>query len=383
VDTIMKNVFIATFADPPEQTLAQLAEAEALVRAVPPLEGSERSARLSLARIHFWMGRTHANRNEKQQASQYFQQARAGAHEVEAEDLEAAASCMIGRVLAMQGYCGQARPLLTQSLPPLERAANWLEYVLTLGYLGDVLAACGQYSEGLLVVQRALALALEKGDLAAASFGHLHLALAYYFGGETQLALEESRAIVQRAEQAGDWVRAYIGYGLCAWAEDQLGQHEAALAAMAQQQALAHSLGEQRLVLADWFAATNAEIVLGTHRIEEALTLAKEAVAYARSVDGKYAEGLAHRVWGQALAALTPPRWDEVEGHMTTSLQAFEACEMLPEIARTHRTWGLLCRDRHDLTSAHAHLEKATTTFEVCGLTNERERTRRMITELN
>ncbi len=152
---------------------------------------------------------------------------------------------------------------------------------------------------------------------------------------------------------------------------------------MTQQQALVHSLGEQRLILADWFVATSAEIVLSTHRVEEALTLAEEAVTYAHSVDGKYAEGLAQRVWGQALAALTPAHWDEVEEHMTSSLQAFEACEMLPEIARTHRTCGLLCCDRHDLTSAHAHLEKAATIFEACGLTNEQERTRRMITGVN
>src|SRR6266700_2074044 len=391
VDIIMKQVVIASFSDPPEQSLAQLAEAEALVRALPSLEGSERSARLSLARIYFWMGRIHTHRNDRQQAVHYFRQARAAAEEVEAEDLLAAASSMIGRVLATQGYCGQARPLLTQALAPLERTANggsashlnWIEYIQTLGYLGNVLAACGQYSEGLLVTQHALTFAKARGEFIAVALGSLHLALAYFFGGETQRVLEESRAVVRTAEQSGDWVRAYIGYGLRAWAENHLGQHDAALTSMTQQQALAQRLGEQRLILADWFAATSAEIVLSTRRAEEALTLAEEAVAYAHSVDGKYAEGLAQRVWGQALAALTPPRWDEVEGHLTTSLQAFEACEMLPEIARTHRIWWLLCRDRHDLTPAHAHLEKAVTIFEACGLTDERERTRRMITELN
>jgi len=387
VETIMKQVAIASFSDPPEQSLALLTEAEALVLALPPEEGSERSARLSLARIHFWTGRIHAHRNDRQQAVQYFRQARAGAEEVEDEDLVAVVSGMIGRVLATQGYCGQARPLLTQALPVLERAANvesdWLEYIQTLGYLGDVLAACGKYREGLLMTQRALTLAQERGDFFAIVVGSLHLVLTYFLGGETQRVLEESRAVVRTAEQEGDWVNATIGYGLCAWAENQLGQQDAALASMAQQQALAQRLGEQRLILGDWFAAINAEIVLSARRVEEALALAEEAVTYAHSVDGKYAEGLAQRVWGQALAALTPPRWDEVEGHLTISLQAFETCEMLPEIARTHRTWGLLCRDDHDLASAQAHLEKAAAIFEACGLTDERERTRCMVTELN
>jgi len=395
VDIIMKQVVIASFSDPPEQSLALLAEAEALVRALPPKEGSERSTRLSLARIHFWTGRIHTHRNDRLQAVHYFRQARAGAEEVEDKDLVAVASGMIGRVLATQGYCGQARPLLTQALAPLERTTdegaafhsayhlNWIEYIQTLGYLGGVLAACGQYREGLLVTQRALALAKARGEFIAVALGSLHLALTYFFGGETQRVLEESRAVVRTAEQAGDWVRASIGYGLRAWAENQLGQQDAALASMAQQQELAQRLGEQWLILGDWFAATSAEVVLSAHRVEEALRLSEEAVVYAHSVDGKYAEGLAQRVWGQALAALTPPRWDEVEEHLTTSLQAFEACEMLPEIARTHRTWGLLCRDRHDLASARAHLEKAVTIFEACGLTNEQERTRRMVAGVN
>ncbi len=128
---------------------------------------------------------------------------------------------------------------------------------------------------------------------------------------------------------------------------------------MTQQQALVHSLGEQRLILADWFVATSAEIVLSTHRVEEALTLAEEAVTYAHSVDGKYAEGLAQRVWGQALAALTPAHWDEVEEHMTSSLQAFEACEMLPEIARTHRTWGLLKKSPRGMYAECSQVEYA------------------------
>jgi len=152
---------------------------------------------------------------------------------------------------------------------------------------------------------------------------------------------------------------------------------------MAQRQALAHSLGEQHLIVGDWFAAIHAEIVLGAQRVEEALRLAEEAVVYARSVDGKYAEGLAHRVWGQALAALTPPRFEEAEDHLTISLQAFETCEIPPEIARTHRIWALLCRDHHDLAEALAHLEKALAIFEACGFTVELERTRQMAAELN
>ena len=114
---------------------------------------------------------------------------------------------------------------------------------------------------------------------------------------------------------------------------------------MSQQQASAGSLGEERLILDDIFIPIRAEIALKAGHIEEALALAEEAVAYAQTVDGKFAEGLAQRVWGVALVALNPPRWDAARAHMAASLHAFEAGDILLEMARTHQEWALLCRD--------------------------------------
>ena len=71
-------------------------------------------------------------------------------------------------------------------------------------------------------------------------------------------------------------------------------------------QARAHELGEQ-LVNADMFAAVNAEIALGAGRVQEAIDLAAHAVAITQEMGGIFCEGLARRVWGQALAALAPP----------------------------------------------------------------------------
>jgi tetratricopeptide (TPR) repeat protein len=130
------------------------------------------------------------------------------------------------------------------------------------------------------------------------------------------------------------------------------------------------------------FAAFKAEIALQAGRPEEALALAEEAIAYAQAIDGKYAEGLAQRVQGLALAACNPPRWEDAQAHMAASLQAFETGELLMEAVRIHQDWALICRDQHDLPQALFHLEQAAATFEVCGLLEERERIRKMIIEL-
>jgi tetratricopeptide (TPR) repeat protein len=144
---------------------------------------------------------------------------------------------------------------------------------------------------------------------------------------------------------------------------------------MERSQAIGSQLGEQ-LLLMDWFAAAHAEVVLAAGRVEDALSRAEAAVELARSVGGLYGEGLAQRVWGQALAEASPPRWDEAEAHLSTSVQVLEAGEAFLEAARTHVVWGQSCRKRGDLLSALEHFEKAAAQFEASGLAHERERVR-------
>ncbi len=353
MDTILKKVSMSISAEAPERNLAPLNEAEALVKALSDTEEStDKERQLSLARIHYWMGRMHYYHNDRREALSYFRRVLAEAQEVGDEELIATSSSVIGRVLIHQGYFGQARQFLVQAISALERASNWTEYIDTVAYLGIVRAGSGEYIAGVEEVQRAL----ETHHLAADAMCHCCLAIMYILGGDMRQALEEGRAIVSVGEQSSDQLAVYLGYGLRAWAEIRLGHHQEALAYMAQQQASAGSLGEERLILDDIFIPIRAEIALKAGHIEEALALAEEAVAYAQTVDGKFAEGLAQRVWGEALVALSPPRWDAARAHMAASLHAFEAGDILLEMARTHQEWALLCRTYQDLPEALYHL---------------------------
>jgi tetratricopeptide (TPR) repeat protein len=139
--------------------------------------------------------------------------------------------------------------------------------------------------------------------------------------------------------------------------------------------AVAASLGG-RLQAVDQFTAWEAEIVFNANRVKEALILAEQAVGLARSLDSLATQGWAQRVWGQALANLNPPRWDEAEAHLAESLQLFKNGEVLVEAARTQVAWGLVCRDRGNLAAASEHLERAAAQFEASGLIDEARRTR-------
>ncbi|HEY6408665.1 MAG TPA: AAA family ATPase, partial [Ktedonobacteraceae bacterium] len=374
VDTILKLVRVSWFADAPQSNLAWLAEAEALAQNLPDPHDGSSSDRLRLARIHFWMSQVHVTANAMREAMSYLQQVQLEAREEGDEELLALASVQMGRALTAQGQFGKSKPLLVQAVTLLEKAANWPEWIFAASFLGMALAGSGHYAAGVVQGQRALARAQEMKVLTSIAMSHICLSTISLMGGEIGRMLEESRTTVEVAEQSGNRFIAYLGYGFRGWAESRLGRHEAARRSMAHSQAVGESMGG-KLLLGDWLAAANAEIVLSAGRVEEALTLAEETVSIAHSVGDFFAEGLAHRVWGQALATLNPPRWDEAEMHFTASLRALEPCGAIPEAARTHLAWGLLCRDRGDSISALKHFEAATVQFETAGLTRELERT--------
>ncbi|HEX6777636.1 MAG TPA: AAA family ATPase, partial [Ktedonobacterales bacterium] len=109
VDTILKKVSMSISAEPPERNLAQLNEAEDLMKALSDVEDStDEERRLSVARIHYWMGRMYYYHNDRREALNYFRRVLAEAQEAGDEELIATSSSVIGRVLVHQGYFAQA-----------------------------------------------------------------------------------------------------------------------------------------------------------------------------------------------------------------------------------------------------------------------------------
>jgi hypothetical protein len=312
--------------------------------------------------------------------------------------------------LVRQGHFIRAQTLLTQVVASLERVVNWQQWVYNLSFLGIALAAQGQIAAGMAAGERALARAQAAENSTATLSSHLVLAIIHLMTGDIQRMLAESRTGLTAAEQSGDRLFGYIGLGLLVWAESRLGNDEAAQELIARSQTANQELGGQ-LLLSDWFAAAAAEIALTAGHPEESLTLAEQAVAQAQSVDGLFAQGLAHRVWAAALwqregsiimkgegefirpsawqpfdyvqgslrsgQALSPDSLKAVEAHLRASLQAFESGGAWLEAARTHGVWGCLCRNHNDDAAVRHHFEQAAARFETFGLDNELAQIRR------
>jgi hypothetical protein len=229
------------------------------------------------------------------------------------------------------------------------------------------MAVRGEGAAGLAESELGLARARETNDPTAVAGCLAALAFHPYLAREGVALAEAGRVAAEAGEGAGSPLIVYIGQGFCALGHDLLGVHDVAREWMTTAQATAGSIGS-RLFLADWFAAADAQLSLHAGDPATALSRAEAAVALARSIEGVFGEGFAHRVWGLALAALDPSDLERAAVHLGRSIELFESGGCRVEAAHTRLEWGILLRDGGDAMGASAHLRRAETFFEAAGL---------------
>jgi ATP/maltotriose-dependent transcriptional regulator MalT len=212
-----------------------------------------------------------------------------------------------------------------------------------------------------------LALATELDYATGQGHSHGLLAAIYAMCRDTQQMRLHAQAGLDVVRRSGDRLLVYIGQTLLAWALSRLGEHELARTTYEQAQRVAGQIGAS-LVFSDWFAAARAEMALAAGAVEDALSLSERAIAHAQRVNGSFAEGLAHRIWAQALAARSPADWNEAEAHLHESLRLLDGCNARLEAAHTRAAWGELCLARQDVAGASEHLTEAAEILSAAGL---------------
>jgi class 3 adenylate cyclase/predicted ATPase len=381
VDTLIKQVSSSFLADRLEQIMTRLLEAERLAKELPGPDGRPVGDRLRLARIHYWMGRAHYVANKMPEAIGYFQQVLEVADELDDPELLATPSFTIGAIMFIQGHQDKAKTLLSKAISASAQMGKWPDWCRALGFHGMALAMSGDCAMGVAEVQRALARAKEINSLSEIAMTNVFLSAAYIFAGDLPNAIEAGRKAVEAAEESKQWLYVCHGRAWQSWAESRMGDFKHAAESMELAQAALQEF-DGRVIAADWMAAISAGIALGIRHIEEALALADRAIGIAQEMGGILAEGMARRVRGKALAALTPPRWDEAEADLAESLRLLESGQNRVEAARTYLAWGSVCRDRGDLAAAREHWEQAAAQFEASGLVQELERIRALLADL-
>ncbi|MHC1744473.1 MAG: adenylate/guanylate cyclase domain-containing protein [Syntrophobacteraceae bacterium] len=370
VDTIIKLSLSSWRAHAPDQNLSLLMEAEEATRALSGPEGLSAEDTHRLARVHFWLGRVRYLRGDVGEAIHTFMQMMPVAQASQDPELIAIPSCAIGQAMEVLGYLPKARHLLEQAIPLLEATANWAEWVQAMGFLGTALSGMGQCAAGVEKTQQALARAQELHSMTGVSISYSTMSFAHLFSGDLPLAVTTAQAAVKAAEESGDRIYRYVGYGLWAWAAGRLGQVETAAVCLTRSLQAAEELGGQ-VILADVFSAVRAEVALHAQDLDEALTMAEQGVTIARAIEGIFGEGYARRVWGQALMRRTPPDWGGAELQLSESARLLESGENRMEMARSLTLLGSVCLELGRPTEAAEQWRKAAAQFRAGGADRE------------
>ena len=259
IDTTLERVAVAWGADDPERNLAMLTEVETLAQGLAQAAAGADEVRL--ARVRYWIGRMHYYRGEPREAIGYFQQVLAVAQELHDEDLLAIPSAVMGRAVFLQGNFGRAEALLARAVGPLSKSGDWQEWAYTNAFLGVALAARGHYARGVEECERALSRAQETDNPTAIAGCLTTFCFLNLVARDGPGLAAAGRATAEAARRAGNQLLVYTGLSWEGWGLSMLGRHKDAAALMEQAHAVAATIGG-RLVIADWFAAGNAELAL-------------------------------------------------------------------------------------------------------------------------
>jgi hypothetical protein len=378
VDTMVKQVGVSLRTWGPAETLKRLAVAETLARPFVEREGVTREDRLRLGRVQYWQGQALIHHNDTRAAIQQLRQVLKTARAENDPQLLAMPASVIGRTLVVQGQFDQAVSILTDAVKALEQVHDEHEWVLATGFRGVAMTMLGDYAAGNAEAERALAHATELNSLTDIALAQGTLGMVQFFGNPLSPGVAHARTLIETAAKSGDRLYAYTAYGFIAWAEARRDNCADSEKNFAQAQTIAQEIGG-RLLFADWFAAARAERALRCGQYEQALALAAEVVDRAQSNPSLFAEGVAERIQGQALALIAPPRLDDAVIHFTNSLAKLQEGGARLEAARTHVAWGKVCVQRGDYVAAREHFEKAGAQFEASSLERELEETHDLI----
>jgi tetratricopeptide (TPR) repeat protein len=377
----MNQVRASWASDSPEKNMARMSEAEHLVQELPGPDGTPGSDRLRLARVRYWTGNVHFLSNAMPEAIRCFSQALEVAKNLGDPELLAFARYSIGNVLYFQGHFGKSESLFRQAITEFEQLGDWARWIRAVSVHGQTLGVKGSYAEGLAQCQRALGRARELNYPDGIAFSTLCLSWIYAIAGNLASARETSRQATEAFEHSGDRAFVYLHYMLCSYSEVCAGQFEAAAQSIAKLQTIVQEFGGQ-LFADDILSSYIAAVALGKGRVEQALSVAEQAVAIARNIGGIFGEGMARQVWGRSLAAMSPPKWDEAEAEMAESLRLFVLGEANLYAAHLLMHWGIICRDRGKTDAAREHFEKAAAQWTASNIPWELERVNKLIAGL-
>ena len=357
IDLLLKRVAHGITLGSAASQLGLVDDAWALLAQLADSALAEPDDRLRRARIEFGYASIYYFCGQPARAMPFFQRVLPVARECADEELLALTCQILGMTEFLQGQVAKALETLAPLLgPAAPRLGTGLDAIRYLMYPAVALSLSGRFREAAALAARAHAVATLAKQPALLGLVLSLQSLSHLLAAEWSAAFQVSQEALGLGRQTGQAVQQYLALDALAYAQSQLGLHEPALHTRAEAAALRQSLGGT--LVADWFEAAEAELLLNAGRPQEALAKARDLAAVTRAAGQLFAYPLAARIWGCALARLGGDP-AEVDAQLTASLAVSEAVGQVSATIQTELCWGRLCRERGDAAGAQPHFERA------------------------
>jgi len=357
----------------PDSNLALLEEARSLLASltstVANTTDSGREDRLRLARVDFYCASIYNYAGQPARTMPYYQRvlpvARELAEEFGEQELLLRTSMVILLSEITHGHMDKARETIAPMLGPVEKQLGInIDAMRCLQFTACVLYAVGQRQAASRLTERAHALGLQINQPATMGVFFVTKATNHVIAMEHADALLAAKGGLECANQNGQSLHLYSALDVIAWVQSQAGQHAQALDTRAQSVEVRRSL--KHSMLADWWDALEAEILLNAGRHEQALEKARQVATTSRAAGLLFSTVIAERIWGSALSRLGADLV-EVEAHLRTSLQLAERHAQVSHAAQAELFWGRALYERGQRAAAQPHFARALEVLESGG----------------
>ena len=363
VDTLVSLVSISLWAEPAEQLVAKLTEAESLLLALKAGGDFTPADQARLANVYFFLGRSTSTLCAYDRAISYFRKASEAAAQCGDDGLRVVSLGSMARCLQLQGNFGACWGLMKESLDWLsaqEYRNEWArnEWARVNGSMGMSLVVQGRVKEGMERMQETLRRSQDPTYVTR----HIYMVICHLFLQDWTAMREHAQQCAVACEQTKDELMLCCAVWMLSWAESWLGFHEES----ALNRERAHEIFSRRrnVPMSDLCIVGDADAALHSGAApEKAIALAQKAVTSSRAIGGIYGQGLAHRTWARALAALDEPDWTEVEAHLDQSIAILQSGECWLPVAQTRVLAGELASTCGKREKALEHFERAAATF--------------------
>jgi tetratricopeptide (TPR) repeat protein len=361
IDALLKLAYTCFVRDSAEENFGRIRRARALLAEIADEPKLVPEDQLRLARMECAMGRIHFYRGDIAPAIEHYKRVLPIAEASGDQELLALPACLIGTALLTQGQARAAEALLARAVEPLEHLGEPFEWFRAAGYHGASLIATGRYKEGVAQLDIVLARAKQIGQSSMLSAAYLMRGCSYLLSGDWPLVIDNLTEVLDLASQSGDKLHMSLAWSGIGWARSHLGSIDNARICRRKGAGIAQALGGQ-LMLADWFAAGDAEMALHAGELELAMQRAREIVDQSRVAGRLFSWGVGERVLGEVMAYYA--RFSEADEHMRRSIATLEEGGLVLHAELSRAPWGIQQRARGSedesrplLTNAKERLE--------------------------